>query len=103
MLIESRLDGSVLYIDAEASSGIDKSSISGDFDHDQILENVVGLIGRVSQKLAEAAATASVAMLVPSSVEVNFGVRVDGNSIVSIARVTKDAQFQVRVAWSPSR
>ena len=103
MLIESKLDGAVLYIDAEASSGIDKSSVGSEFEAELALENVVTLVGRVTQKLAEAAAATSVAMVVPSEFEIKFGVRLDGNSIVSVARVSEEAQFQVRVRWCPTR
>ncbi len=103
MLIESRVESGILYIDAEASGGIDKSVLSGDFDPDRVLENVVGLVGVVAGKLSEAAGQASVAVLAPSRIEIRFGVKVDGNSVVSVSRNATDGQFQVLVEWVPGR
>lgn len=103
MLIESRLDAGVIYIDAEAAGGLDKSILSGDFDPDRVLENVVGLVGVVAGKLSEAAGQASVAVLAPSRIEIRFGVKVDANSVVSVSRDAQDAQFQVLVEWTPGR
>lgn len=103
MLIESRLESGVVYIDAEAAGGIDKSVLTGEFDPDRALENVVGLVGTISGKLSEAAGQASVAMMAPSRVEIRFGVKVDANSVVSVARNARDGQFQVMVEWVPGR
>lgn len=103
MLIESRVEEGTIYIDSEASGGIDKSVLTGEFDPDKILENVVGLVGLISGKLSEAAGQASVAVLAPSRVEIRFGVKVDGNSVVSVSRNATDGQFQVLVEWVPGR
>lgn len=103
MLIESRVDTATFYIDAEASSGIDKGVLVGDFHPDRVLENVVGLVGFAAQKLSEAAGQASVSVLAPSRIEIRFGVRVDGNSVVSVSRNADDCQFQIMVEWSPGR
>ncbi len=103
MLIESRLESGVVYIDAEAAGGIDKSVLTGEFDPDRALENVVGLVGTISGKLSEAAGQASVAMMAPSRVEIRFGVKVDANSVVSVARNARDGQFQIMVEWVPGR
>lgn len=103
MLIESRVEATTLYIDAEASSGIDKGVLVGDFHPDRVLENVVGLIGFAAQQLSEAAGQASVSVMPPSRIEIRFGVRVDGNSVVSIARKADDCQFMVTVEWMPGR
>lgn len=103
MLIESRVENTTFYIDAEAASGIDKGMLVGDFHPDRCLENVVGLVGFAAQKLGEAAGQASVGVFAPSRIEIRFGVRVDGNSVTSIARVSEEAQFQVMLEWCPGR
>lgn len=103
MLIESRLEGTVLYIDAEASGGLDKGMLEGDFQPERVVENIIGVIGTISRKMSEAAAQASVAMLAPSRVELRFAVRVDSNSVVSVSRDATEGQFHVMVEWMPGR
>lgn len=103
MLLETRIDDAVIYIDSEASGGIDKSVFNGDFDPDRIVDNVVGVVGLMARKLSEAAGQASVSVMAPSRIEIRFGVKVDGNSVVAVARDAAEAQFQVMVEWSPGR
>ncbi len=103
MLIESRVGATTLYIDSEAASGIDKGVLVGDFHPDRVLENVVGLVGFASQQLSEAAGQASMSVMAPTRIEIRFGVRVDGNSVTSIARKADDCQFMVTIEWCPGR
>ena len=63
----------------------------------------MALAGLFARKLSEAAAQASVALPAPSNVALRFGIRVDSNSVVSVARAPDGAQFQVTVEWNPGR
>ena len=100
MLLESRLDGGILFIEAEAAGGIDKSSIPGDFQPDLVVNNVISVVSGFSRALAEAANQSSMALPAPSSLEVKFGVRVDSNSVVSISRNLDVSQFHIKVTWN---
>lgn len=101
MLIESRVESGIVLVEAEASSGIDKSSIAADCEPDRIVDNVVALVGTFTRALAESASQGALALPSPARLEIRFGVRVDGNSVVSIGRTPEGCQFHVTVAWTP--
>ena len=101
MLLEARMEDTVVYIDAETAGGINKGDLAVSFEPDEILDNVVAVAGIFARKLSEAAAQASVALPAPSNLTLRFGIRVDNNSVVSVARSPEGAQFQVTVAWTP--
>lgn len=101
MLIESKVESEIVLIEAEAASGIDKSSTAGSFDPDNVLQNVVGLVGAFTRALSESANQGAMALPTPARMEIRFGVRVDSNSVVSIGKTPEGCQFQVMVAWNP--
>lgn len=103
MLLESRVDGALVYIDAETSGGIDKGTLEVEFDPERILDNVATAVAVVARKLAEGAAQTSTVFPAPQEVEVTFAVRVDSQSVVSVSRDAGQGQFRVRLVWSPGR
>lgn len=95
--LEARLqfnDASVL-IDCESAGGFDKSQVSLGFSAEEAVKNVAILAGGVSNQLAELVAAAPN----DAQVELEFGVKVDANAVVAIARSPQEGQFRVRITW----
>jgi hypothetical protein len=102
MLVESRLGPkTVVYVDCEAVGGVNKEDMTTDFHPDDILDHVVRLGAGVASRLATAAEDSASAMPPPRQVEIAFGVRVDSNATVAIARTPDEGQFRVKVSWQP--
>ncbi|MFT5683235.1 MAG: hypothetical protein ACI8RZ_004166 [Myxococcota bacterium] len=96
MFLETRLkDDTFIQIDAEASLGIDKG---GAVYHSQadVLDNMLTLAAQVTSRLKELTTGEDA----PDRMSVTFGIRVNGNSEVSMARQSDIAQFQVTAEWS---
>ena len=98
MLLEARLrDDTYILIDAEASIGIDKGT--GDYHAPQdALDNMLKLAAQVSGRLRELVESEGG----PERLGVTFGVRVNGNAAVSMARRPDDAQFKITAEWTRS-
>ena len=98
MILEARLrDDVYIRIDAEPSSGIEKGS--GDRGYpDQALDNMLQLASQVTSRLHEL----TTGDKAPDELEVRFGIKVDGNAIVSVSRDLNTAQFQVTARWNQS-
>lgn len=103
MLLESRVEGALVYIDAETAGGIDKGTLEVEFEPERILDNVASAIAVVARKLAEGAAQTSTVFPAPQEVEVTFAVRIDSQSVVSVSRTAEHGQFKVRLVWSSGR
>jgi len=100
MLLESRLsDDTALFIDCETTGGFDKSDATSDFHPDDALRNVCRIAGQVAQELATAAQSAAGSKPSPSGLQLEFSLKVDANSCVSVARSPSDGQFKIRVHW----
>ncbi len=100
MLLESRFsDDTPCLIDVEAVASINKGDAAHIISPDDAMKNVVALSGKVARELALAAAGAAGSKPNPAGIELEFGVRVDSNAVVSVARTLADAQFAVRVRW----
>ncbi len=98
MLLETRLeDDTYIQIDAEAALGIDKG---GGVYHSQAdaLDNMLTLAAQVTHRL-KALTDGDGA---PDKLSVTFGVRVDGNAAVSVARQGDIAQFTITAEWTKS-
>lgn len=100
MLLETRFsDDSPVLIDVEAVSSVNKGDASEIISPDEVMGKVLDLSGNVARELASAAAGATGAKPNPSGIEMSFGIRVDSNAVVSVARRLDDAQFHVKVRW----
>lgn len=95
MIIEARLrDDIFINIDAEATSGMSRG-----MEHnypDQALDNMITLAQQVTSRLSELATGESA----PDALEVRFGIKVDGNSAVTLCRSPDTAQLQITARWS---
>ena len=100
MLLETRLPGDVaLYIDCETVGGFDKGGGMGGFDPDEVVQNVVKTATGLAAALAASATGAAEARPVPANIELEFGLRVDSNAVVSVAQNPAAGQFKVKVRW----
>lgn len=98
MFLESRItDKLVLLVEAEAASGIDKSQFAVSPDPDRILERTIEVIRVCADRMGAALSTAGTPA--PVTMEVKFGVRVDGNAMVVLSKLASEAQFQVTFRW----
>src|SRR5687768_12287074 len=96
MLLESRInDRTTLVIDAESVGGIDKGALTTQSHPDKIVPRTIEIIRAVAEQLSTAAEASAV-----SSMDVNFAVRVDSNSTVSVARTPNDGAFRVTLRWT---
>jgi len=103
MLLQSRIDDdTVLFIDTEVTGAFGKGDDDLGFHPDAILDNVVKVSAHVARRLAEAAANATAGEdAPPSSLSLEFGIKVDSNSVVSVASDINRAHFRVRAEWTP--
>jgi hypothetical protein len=102
MLLQSRLDHqTTLLIDTEPVGGVNKEELDVVFHPDDALDHVVQIAAGVAKQLAVAAAGVHTAVPQPGEFELEFGLKIDSNSTVSIARSAGAGQFQVRVRWAP--
>ncbi|MBL8615250.1 MAG: hypothetical protein JNM72_06555 [Deltaproteobacteria bacterium] len=100
MLLETRIGGKVpLFVDCETVGGFDKGGGAGGFDPDEVVENVVKTASGLAQALAASATGAAEARPVPAAIELEFGLRVDSNAMISVAQNPSQGQFKVRVRW----
>jgi hypothetical protein len=98
MLLESRLaGGALLLIDCENVGGVDKNAVGAGAHPDEILQNAVNIIRGAAATLGEGLSAEGRSP--PVVMEVEFGVRVDANSTVVLARSPTDAHFRVRLRW----
>jgi hypothetical protein len=99
MLLETRIDDkTTLVLDCESVGGIDKGTLSVTSHPDKVLTSTIAAIRAVGAQLGTAAQVESAHP--PDGMEVVFGVRVDSNAVVSLARSHETAQFRVTLRWS---
>ncbi len=95
MLLESNLnDRTTLIIDAESVGGIDKGALTVQSHPDKIVPRAIEMIKAMADQLGSVAKAPGA-----PEMEVSFAVRVDSNSIVSIARTTESGQLLVTLRW----
>ena len=100
MLLETRLsDETYISIDAEAVASINKGDNAAITSPEKVMSEVLNLTGQIARDLAIAAKGAASTKPTPAGIELEFGIRVDSNSVVSVSRRPDDAQFKVRVRW----
>ena len=96
MLLETRLeDDTYILIDAEPMPGIGRNDGQYNSPADA-LENMLRLAAQVTRRFKDLLDEDST----PDRMGVTFGVRVDGNATVSLARKPDNAQFQITAEWS---
>lgn len=94
MLLESNLnDRSVVVFDAETVAAIDKGGLTVRGHPDKVLDGMVAVIRTLARELR--AATTTEPGEAPLGVEVRFGLKVDSNGIVAVARTSGDGQVGV--------
>lgn len=94
MLLESYVsEKKVLVFDTEVVASLDKGGTSVTGHPDKILPSILEAIQVVNESLRPAIASAQNAL----ELEVEFGLKVDSNAVVSIARQSHDAQVVVRL------
>lgn len=105
MLLHSHIDeNTLLYIDVEAAQGFSKDEGRFDAHPDQILDSVVKVSTVVATKLAASArAAADIAKTPPSSLKLEFGIKVNGESVVMVAPRPDAAHFRVTAVWRNDR
>ncbi len=98
MLLESRIDDRyTLLIDCENMGGVDKNAAGGVGHPDRVLDSAVKVIRAAAERLGAGLSVEGTPA--PVTMEVNFGVRVDQNAVVSLARNPDDAHFRVTLRW----
>ncbi len=98
MLLESRLKGGLLLlIDCENAGGVDKNAAGSNAHPDEVLESVVTIVQTAAETLGAGLSLRGTPA--PVSMEVEFGVRVDANATVALARQPDQAHFRVRLRW----
>ena len=98
MLLESRVNEKVmLLIDCESAGGVDKNSVGGGALPDDAFNSTIKIIQAAAETLGAGLSLAGTPA--PVTMEVKFGVKIDANSIVSLARTPNDAHFQVTLRW----
>lgn len=99
MLLESQLnDRTILIFDAESVGGIDKGAVSNQGHPDKIVPRTIEIVRALATQLATAAEGVP-GPNQPTDMEVTFGVRVDSNAIVSIARNPSEGNIRVTLKW----
>lgn len=102
MLLQSRLDHkTVLLIDTEAVGGVNKDEMEVHFHPDDALDHVVQIATGIARNLAVTAAGAESTVPKPMALDVDFGLKIDSNATVAVARTPESGQFRVRVRWEP--
>lgn len=98
MLLETHLtDRLVLLIDCENQGGVDKNAVGSGAHPDDILKSTVTLIQAAADRLG--AGLSLKTQPAPVSMEVEFGVKVDANAVVALARRPEDGHFRVKLRW----
>jgi hypothetical protein len=98
MLLESRVNEKItLLIDCESQGGVDKNAVGGNAHPDDVIPSAVKIIQAAAEQMGVGLSLA--VLPAPVSMEVEFGVRVDANAIVALARTPEEAHFRVRLRW----
>ncbi len=98
MLLESHLgDGLVLFIDVENQGGVDKNAVGSGAHPDMIVDNAIILIQAAAERMG--AGLSMQGPVAPVTMEVEFGVRVDANAVVALARCPEEGHFRVKLRW----
>jgi hypothetical protein len=94
VLLESHLkDNSIVVFDCESVAAIDKGGLTVRGHPDKVLPSMVDAIKGIAKEIGDAVAIET--LPAPSTMEVRFGLKVDSNGIVSVARNDQDGQVHV--------
>jgi hypothetical protein len=101
MLLECRVDEkTVIYIDAEASAGIDKGEGGDDFVPDKAIDNILRTTSAMAKRLSDLLAQETFVVAPPSRLAIDFGVRVDSLASVCVSKTPEECQFRVSLEWN---
>ncbi len=96
MLLESRIDSNtIVYLECEQVGGFAKAASAVEFHPDDVIRNVISLSGTMANQLALIMEGAPK----HAAVELEFGVKVDSASMVSVSKSPSDGQFRMRIHW----
>lgn len=97
MLLECRVgEGSFIVLDAESTGGIDKSVTKIVSHPDQVVGQTLDAIRAIAGSFGAGVGDSAER---PSTLEVQFGVRVDSNATVTVAKTPEQGQFRVTLRW----
>jgi len=100
MLLETRFsDDTEVMLDCEAVSSIDKGESAGQSRPQDVLRRAMEVGAAVARDLAAAAQGAAAGKPTPSGIEAQFGLRIDSNAVLSIARTPEEGQLRFTVRW----
>ena len=100
MLLECRVDEkTVIYIDAEASAGIDKSEGGEKFVPDKAIDNILHTTAGMAKRLSDLLGQETFLVSPPSRLVIDFGVFVDSLAAVAVSKTPEQSQFHVRLEW----
>ena len=98
MLLESRIsDRVVLLVDTENKGGVDKNAVGSNSHPDQILDGTMAIIQAAAERMGSALSMGGDPP--PVVMEIEFGVIVDGNARVALARTPEQGHFRVKLRW----
>ncbi len=103
MFLQSQLDDeTVLFIDVEPTQGFAKDEGTHDFHPNEVLDNVVKVSTVVAQRLADTASAAAAASeQPPARLRLEFGIKIDMNSVVALAPNPSGCHFKITAEWTP--
>ncbi len=98
MLLETRVnDRLTLLVDCENSGGVEKNALTANAHPDKILDSAIAIIRGAAVRFGEGLSLEG--QPAPVMLEVEFGVKVDANAVVSLARRPDEAHFRVKLRW----
>jgi hypothetical protein len=104
MLLECRVDDkTVIYIDAEASAGLDKGGGGADFVPDKAIDNILRTTAGMAKRLSDLLGQETFVVSPPSRLAIDFGVRVDSLAAVSVSKTPEECQFRISLEWNLAR
>ncbi len=104
MLLECRIDDkTIIFIDAEASAGLDKGEGGDDFVPEKAIDNILKTTAVMAKRLSDLLAQESFMVSPPSRLAIDFGVRVDSLAAVSVSKTPEECQFRISLEWNLAR
>lgn len=92
MILESKVGGKIVLVDCEASGGISKGDVGGEYDPDRVLASSNELIHNIASNLASVATAPGVA-----TAEVVFGIKMVNSGLVYVSTTPQNGQLQVKL------
>ncbi len=98
MLLESRVNDRVtLLVDCENVGGVEKNALTSNAHPDKIIDGAIAIIRAAAERFGEGLSLEG--QPAPVVLEVEFGVKIDANAVVSVARRPEEGHFRVKLRW----